>query len=33
VWAELVKEFCKANDLPKPREDWHKKLQHPPRQT
>ena len=29
IWAYLVKEFCKANDLPEPRERWSDLLKHP----
>ena len=29
VWAELVNEFCKANDLSDPKEEWVKNLIHP----
>ena len=30
LWAELVDEFCKANHLPEPRENWTDHLTHPP---
>jgi len=29
IAAELVGEFCKANKLAEPRDDWHTKLIHP----
>lgn len=29
--ADLVDEFCKANNLTEPRERWHEPLVHPPR--
>ena len=29
IWAEKVDEFCKANDLPDPREGWDCELRHP----
>jgi len=29
IWAELVNQFCEANSLPKPREDWTTWLTHP----
>lgn len=29
IAAELADEFCKANDLPDPRENYHIRLKHP----
>jgi len=30
IAADLVAEFCKANNLEEPRNDWHLSLVHPP---
>jgi hypothetical protein len=29
AWANLVKEFCEANDLNEPADGWHENLVHP----
>jgi len=29
VWADLVREYCRANDLAEPRENWHANLSYP----
>ena len=29
VWAEVVDEFCEANDLDAPRDDWQQNLNMP----